>query len=69
MIHETPSACFNCCSSGGGIYKPFEGETTWHIGLDASGQAHYACAECAPLLFHAHPIETSAREYVSSGDR
>lgn len=40
------------------MYKPFDGETQWHMGLDASGQAHYACAECAPLLFNVSPIQT-----------
>lgn len=57
MIHD-PSACFNCCDAGGGTYRPYEGVTQWHMGLDASGQAHYACAECAPLLFDVRPIQT-----------
>ena len=58
MIHETPAACFNCCDRGGGTYKAFEGETEWHMGLDASGQAHYACKECSVLLFDVRPIDT-----------
>ena len=48
--------CFNCDSTGGGYYKPHDGETTWYIGLDSSGQANYACAECQNLLFDAHPV-------------
>lgn len=52
-MDEKPGACFNCCSTGGGWYKPYEGETTWWIGLTADGQAHYACDDCAPLLFNA----------------
>jgi hypothetical protein len=61
VIHETPAACFNCCDERGGTYRPFVGDTQWHMGLDASGQAHYACAECAHLLFGARPINTSSR--------
>lgn len=43
-------ACFNCCDAGGGTYTPYEGETTWWLGLDGNGQAHYACDDCKPLL-------------------
>ena len=60
MIHDTPAACFNCDDRGGGCYKTHEGDTQWHMGLDASGQAHYACAECSVLLFNARPIQTRA---------
>jgi hypothetical protein len=49
-MSENNPACFNCCSLGGGMFKPYEGTTTWWLGLDAAGQAHYACNDCAPLL-------------------
>ena len=48
--------CFNCDSLGGGYYKPHEEKTQWFLGLDASGQANYACAECSVSLFSAHPV-------------
>jgi hypothetical protein len=47
---ENKYACFNCCDAGGGTYRPYEGETTWWIGLAEGGQAHYACDDCKPLL-------------------
>jgi len=49
-------SCFNCDSAGGGCYREHEGETTWFIGLDASGQAHYACDECKGHLFNVSPL-------------
>lgn len=69
MIFEKPTACYNCCSLGGGLYKPFVGETRWHMGLDENGQAHFACEGCAPGLIDARPIEIApvkqtARERV-----
>jgi hypothetical protein len=50
-VSEHKYACFDCCSVGGGLYKEFEGETTWWLGLDANGQAHYACDYCKVGLF------------------
>jgi hypothetical protein len=50
-----PCACFNCDSQGGGFYKAHDGETKWFMGLDSSGQAHFACEECSVLLFNARP--------------
>jgi hypothetical protein len=55
-----PCACFNCDSSGGGVYKLHEGPTKWFMGLDSSGQAHFACEECSVLLFNARPYYRSA---------
>lgn len=28
----------------------------WYIGLDASGQAHYSCIYCSPMLFNVLPV-------------
>ncbi len=56
MQNETPAACFYCCNEGGGYYKPYEGETNWHIGLTQNGQAQFACEACAPLLYDARPL-------------
>lgn len=28
----------------------------WQIGLDGSGQAHYGCKNCGPLLFNANEL-------------
>lgn len=49
---KNPPSCFNCDSMGGGYYRVHEGETTWYMGLDQNGQAHYACKDCAPQLYN-----------------
>lgn len=51
-MSENRYTCFDCCSLGGGYYKPYEGETTWWIGLAQNGQAHYACDDCKVFLFN-----------------
>lgn len=60
MASKEEHCCFNCDALGGGYYKPHEDETTWYLGLDATGQANYACEECHPLLFNARPIKSRA---------
>ena len=65
-----PAACFNC-DSRGGYYRAHEGETRWFMGLDSSGQAHFACEECSVLLFNARPYyrEEGVAKWMSCGRR
>lgn len=41
-----------CGDSAGMRAEP----THWWLGLDGSGQAHYACSYCAPSLFGLRPV-------------
>ena len=45
-------ACFNCDHAGGGLYRAHQGETSWWLGLEANGQANYACDYCKDALFN-----------------
>ncbi len=57
---ENPEfSCFNCDHVGGGLYKPHEVGTRWFLGLEASGQASYACEDCKDALFDARPVRPS----------
>ena len=45
----------NCDAS---IDENSAGEEGWMMGLTEDGQAHFACPDCAPVLYSTVPITT-----------
>ena len=68
MEQAKPTACFNCCHIGGGYYTEYEGETEWYMGLTSDGQAHYACADCAPSLFNARKLHIASADALGQAE-
>lgn len=66
-MSEYGISCYNCDAQSPGRATEEEaqdaaGADGWVLGLAGSGQAHYACPDCAGSLFSAHPARSMGSE-------